>query len=136
MPTPGGYRTTKDAPGYTVSVAVLAGQLVEFDGTTQKVKPAVAASVGVLGYAVTNGYPDGSTAALTFIQQPSRIAVERACIALVTFAADTAAGAKLIAAASGQVTPAGTTPDARTLVGQCVEPGGVLAGGVGRAWIK
>lgn len=136
MPTPGGYRVIKDAPGFSVSVAVTAGQLVEPDSTTGLVKPATAGSKAVLGYAVTAGTPDGTTPVLTFVQQPSRITVERGCIAWVTFAADTLFGAKLISAASGQVTPAGTTPDATTLVGQCFEPGGVLAGGVGRAWIK
>ena len=136
MPTPGGYRVIKDAPGFSVSVAVTAGQLVEPDGTTGLVKPAAAGSKAVLGYAVTNAYPDGTTPDLTFVQQPPRLATERACIAWVTFAADTHFGDKLISAANGQVTPAGTTPEATTLVGQCFEPGGVLAGGVGRAWIK
>lgn len=136
MPTAGGYRVIKDAPSFSVSIAVAAGQLVEPDGTTGLVKPATAGSKAVLGYAVTGATPDGTTPALTFVQQPSRVAVERACIAWVTFAADTAFGAKLIAAAAGAVTPAGATPDSTTLVGQCVEPGGVLSGGVGRAWIK
>jgi len=136
MPTPGGYRRTKDAPGFPVSVAVAAGQLVEPDSTTGLIKPATAGSKAVLGYAVTAAFPDGSTPDLTFVQRPSTVAVERACVAWVTFAADTTFGAKLISAANGQVTPAGTTPDATTLVGQCYEPGGVLAGGVGRAWIK
>jgi hypothetical protein len=34
-------------------------------------------------------------------------------------------GVKLIAAANGTVTPAGATPDARTVVGVCTHPGGV-----------
>ena len=33
------------------------------------------------------------------------------------------------------LTPAGATPDARTIVGRCTEPGGVAAGAVGLAWI-
>ena len=37
----------------------------------------------------------------------------------------------LVAAANGQVTPAGATPDARTIVGRCTNPGGVAAGAVG-----
>lgn len=43
----------------------------------------------------------------------------------VTYAADAVFGAPLIAAANGTVTPAGSTPDARFLVGKCTEPLGV-----------
>lgn len=43
----------------------------------------------------------------------------------VTYAADCTFGALLIAAAGGTVTPAGATPDARTVVGRCTEPLGV-----------
>jgi hypothetical protein len=44
----------------------------------------------------------------------------------VTYAANAAFGDPLIAAANGTVTPAGATPDARTLIGRCTEPGGVV----------
>lgn len=134
--TPGGYPVIEDVPGFTVSVAVTAGQLVEPDGTTAMVKPATALSKAVLGYALTDAFPDGSTPALTFVQRPSRVAVERNCVAWIRYAADTTFGAKLVCAALGQVTPAGVTPDATTLVGQCYEPGGVLAGVVGRTYIR
>ncbi len=134
--TPGGYPVVEDTPSFTVSIAVTAGMLVEPDGVTQMVKPATAGSLAVLGYAVTGAYPDGATPALTFIQQPSRVAVERNHIGWIKYAADTTFGAKVIAAANGQVTPAGATPDARTLVGQCVEPGGVLTGNTGRTHIR
>lgn len=46
----------------------------------------------------------------------------------VTYAANAAFGQKLIAAAAGTVTPAGATPDARTIVGTCTEPLGVVVG--------
>lgn len=46
----------------------------------------------------------------------------------VTYAANAAFGQKLIAAANGTVTPAGATPDARTIVGTCREPLGVVVG--------
>lgn len=45
---------------------------------------------------------------------------------VVTYTADCAFGAALIAGANGQVTPAGATPDARSIVGYCDEPGGVV----------
>lgn len=136
MPIAGGYPRIEDTPNFTVNVAVTAGQLVEPDAATAKVKPATAGTTKVLGVAVTNGYPAGSTPVLTFIQQSERVAVERNHEMYVTFAADTLFGDRLIAAANGQVTPSGATPDARTLVGQCTEPAGVLAGAVGRAFIK
>jgi hypothetical protein len=43
----------------------------------------------------------------------------------VTYAANANFGDKLICAANGTVTPAGATPDARTIVGYCSEPAGV-----------
>lgn len=137
MPTPGGYPHLKKTPSYGVNVAVAAGQLVEPDGTTQKVKPATAGSAKVLGYAVTAATPEGSTPTLTFIQQPSVVAVERGHETNVTYAADTTFGASLKAAANGQVTPWVSGTDAANLiVGQCTEPAGVLAAGVGLAFIK
>jgi hypothetical protein len=63
----------------------------------------------------------------------------------MVFTATTTVGAKLIAAVAtgtagtgvvtGGVAPAGATPDARTIVGECAEPGGVAAGAVGLARI-
>lgn len=44
----------------------------------------------------------------------------------VTYAANASFGQKLVAAANGTVTPAGATPDARTIVGTCTEPAGVV----------
>lgn len=54
----------------------------------------------------------------------------------VTYAAAAAFGDRLICAALGQVTPAGVAPDARTIVGICYEPAGVLIGAVGLAKIR
>ena len=137
MPTPGGYPYLQDGPSnFTVSVTTPAGVLVEPDGTTGKVKPAAAGSKAVLGVALVPGTPDGTGTDLQQFSQPSRIPVQRGCVVWVTYAADTPFGTKFIAAAAGAVTPAGSTPDATTLVGQCYEPGGVTAGTVARAWIK
>lgn len=137
MPTPGGYPYLQDGPSsFTVNVTTPAGVLVEPDSATGKVKPATAGSLKVLGVAIVAGVPDGTGTDLQQYAQPSRIPVQRNCVAWVTFAADCPFGSKLIAAANGQVTPAGATPDSASLVGQCFEPGGVLAGGVARAWIR
>lgn len=43
----------------------------------------------------------------------------------MTYAADAAFGDPLVAAANGEVTPAGAAPDARTIVGRCTAPAGV-----------
>jgi hypothetical protein len=50
---------------------------------------------------------------------------------LVTYAGAATFGQLLIAAANGQVTPAGAAPDVRTIVGRCTAPAGVGAGAVG-----
>ncbi len=44
----------------------------------------------------------------------------------MTYAANANQGDLLVAAANGTVTPAGATPDARTIVGRCTQPGGVV----------
>ncbi len=44
----------------------------------------------------------------------------------MVYAANANQGDPLIAAANGTVTPAGATPDARTIVGRCTQPGGVV----------
>lgn len=49
----------------------------------------------------------------------------------MVYAANAAFGDPLIAAANGAVTPAGATPDARTIVGKCTAPNGVTANQVG-----
>lgn len=54
----------------------------------------------------------------------------------VKYAATAKHGDALIAAANGQVTPAGATPDARSIVGYCAEVLGVTAGAVGLAKIS
>jgi hypothetical protein len=122
-------------PTFEVSVSVTGGQLVEFDGTTQKIKPCTAGSGKCLGVALADGRPAGSGSNLDFSTLRPRVAVGRWVVDFVTYSADTVAGAKLVATANGQVGPAGATPDATTIVGQCFEPGGVLAGAFARAWI-
>jgi hypothetical protein len=48
----------------------------------------------------------------------------------VEYAAAAAFGDPLVAASLGRVTPAGATPDARTIVARCTDPAGVSGAGV------
>lgn len=122
----------------TVSVPVLGGQLVEPDtsaGNTGKVKPCTAGSVKFLGVARNDGQPAGTNPT-----NPLNIAWGRPDIAIdyapadvdTTFAAAANFGDLLMAAANGQVTPAGATPAVGTVVGRCSTPAGVAAATVGR----
>jgi hypothetical protein len=137
-------RYTVDAPiTYTVKSdqAVVGGQLLEVV-TGGVVQPASAGSATVVGVATKNARgtynPYGTTSEGDFQMDASgvgnQVTAERGYFK-VTFSANTTVGAKLIAAANGQVAPAGATPDARTIVGECAEAGGVTAGAVGLARI-
>lgn len=120
---------------------ILGGQLVEARAAS-RIGVAAAGSVKVLGVALTDAInpeaiSDEPTVVngrevLTAAILPVVVAVAHSGDEVpVKYAADAAFGQKLIAAAAGQVTPAGATPDARTIVGTCTEPAGVLAGAVG-----
>ncbi|AWY07333.1 scaffolding protein [Streptomyces phage JackieB] len=138
-------RYTVDAPiTYTVKSdqAVTGGQLVEVV-TGGVVQPASAGSATVVGVATKNARgtynPYGTTGEGDFLMDASgvgsQVAVERGYFK-VTFAANTTVGAKLKAAANGQVTPWVTGTDgAEKIVGECAEAAGVTAGGVGLARI-
>lgn len=137
-------RYTVDAPiTYTVKSdqAVVGGQLLEVV-TGGVVQAASAGSLTVVGVATKNARgtynPQGTTGEGDYLLDASgpgnQVAAERGYFK-VTFSANTTVGAKLIAAANGQVAPAGAAPDARTIVGECAEAGGVTAGAVGLARI-
>lgn len=127
-----GQRTYTPADNATI----VGGQLVEAvaGGRIQK---AAAGSVKVLGVAlndaiapedlVTTGTTgaDGRPVVSTAILPQNVAVVSNGAEVRVTYAANAAFGDKLIAAANGTVTPAGATPDARTIVGICTEPAGV-----------
>lgn len=116
---------------------ILGGQLVE-GSTGGRIVVATAGSLRVLGAATNDAVapedfpPADATDALgrsvvSFVPVATSTAVVYGGMeTIVTYAADAAFGQKLIAAANGTVTPAGATPDARTLVGTCTEPGGVV----------
>lgn len=126
---------------YPCVQATTGGQLVEGRSTSGGgVGPAAAGSVKVLGVAlndaVTTLITDPVAGVLDTAPLGTRVNVAKSVEVPVTYAAAAAFGDKLIAAANGQVTPAGATPDARTIVGECTEPGGVAAGAtVAKAWI-
>lgn len=117
---------------FQVSAAVTGGQLV-VPTTGGKVGPAGAGALTVLGCALNDALPAGSDVDTTFSTVRPDVSVaygpaEVTC----TYAASAAFGQKLIAAANGQVTPAGATPDAATIIGICTERGGVGSGLTGR----
>ena len=116
---------------YPALEAITGGQLV--DGR------AAAGSVRCLGVALNDAVAtlitDPVNGVLDTAPTETRVLVAKGLEAPVTYAAAAVLGDKLIAAANGQVTPAGATPDARTIVGECTALGGVAAGAVGLAWI-
>lgn len=120
---------------YTVSSAVTAGQLVMPDSTTGQIKTATANATTVIGVARESGAAAGSGSSTDFGTLRPEIAVYSAPYEVkVTFAANCAFGVKVVAAASGQVTPVGAAAatDATQVVGYCTEPAGVLSGATGR----
>jgi hypothetical protein len=141
---PGIPEVTKSGPrGYVpaVGVAVTAGQVVE-GRAGGRIGPSAAGSLLNLGVALQDGIaPEdlvttaatvGGRSVLSTAVLPQNVAVAYAPEEVpVTYAAAATFGQSLIAAANGQVTPAGAAPDARSLVGICTAPGGVAAGAVG-----
>lgn len=124
---------------YPAAEAVTGGQLVE-GRATASVGVAAAGSFKVLGVALNDAVATLVTepvgAVLDTAPTGTRVNVAKGVEVPVTYAAAAAFGDKLIAAANGQVTPAGVTPDARTIVGECTEVDGVAAGAtVALAWI-
>lgn len=116
-----------------VSVAVAAGQGVEPDGTTGKVKPWTAGSERCIGIARTQAAPAGSNAMNNFAPVPRTTAAQYVGDIRVVYAAAAAWMEPLMAAANGQVTPAPAATPPEQIIGRCSEPAGVLAGATGRA---
>lgn len=117
---------------YTVAEPVTGGQLIE--ARTGNVGVAAAGSLKVLGVALKDA-TNAAAAATDSYPLPSTVPVANDVVVRVTYAAAATFGQKLIAAANGQVTPAGAAPDARTIVGYCADPAGVGAGATGLAYI-
>jgi hypothetical protein len=119
---------------YTANSALTGGQLVERLNGTNLIQPAGAGSLKACGVVL-----DDVPAAAAWVGQPivgdvNAASVVSGVVIPVTFAAAANPGDRLIAAASGQVTPAGATPDARTVIGYAHEAVGI--GAVGLAFIS
>lgn len=128
-----GPRTFVPASGQTVR----GGRVVE-GVAGGRIQEAAAGSTRVLGVALgdamapeqqvttpTTGADGRPVTAMYSL--PTNVAVADSGIDVkVTYAANANFGDRLVAAANGTVTPAGATPDARTIIGKCVEPMGVV----------
>lgn len=120
---------------YTANAVVRAGRMVEPDAATGKIKEAAAGTFKCLGVATTDAQPTptANTTDAFGNQVISMVAVDQYCavggsdrIYPVEYSANAAFGDFLVVTAAGTVAPAGAAPDARTIVGQCREPGGVV----------
>lgn len=123
---------------FEVAEAVVGGQLVEARAAG-KIGVAAAGSLKVLGVATKDAIPAGvdqnSGSVVNLSPQGQYVAVGRNAFYRMRYTAAAAFGDRLIAAANGEVTPAGLTPDARTVIGYCAEPAGVAAGASGVTYI-
>lgn len=139
---PAVVQVTKTGPKtFTPAEPILGGQLVEARAAG-RIGVAAAGSFKVLGVAVTDAQsPDavvttatlaGGRPVLNAAILPVNVGVAYGGIEVpVVYAAAAAFGDKLVAAANGQVAPAGLTPDARSIVGTCTAPAGVALGAAG-----
>ena len=127
---------------FTVLSPVVGGQLL--DGAVGGVQPSAAASTVCVGVATSDAIPSttsqtptvpGAPVAVNLAPYPAQVAVAVKGVWPLTYAAAATFGQRLITAANGQVTPAGAAPDARSVVGICMEPAGVALGGVGATLI-
>lgn len=131
--TQGGPKTFVPASG----AFVRGGRLVEAVAAG-RIQECAAASVRVLGVALTDAIaPENVNTATTTDAQgrpvtplyslPTSVAVAYGGTEVpVTYSANATFGDPLVATAAGTVAPAAATPDARTIVGRCTEPLGVV----------
>lgn len=120
----------------TVSVAVTGGQLLMADtSNVGQAKPSTAGAATCIGVALADGQPLSARTNLNFSTARNVVAIAYGGMDVpgVTYAANANWGAKLKAAATGQVTPWISGTDAADLIiGICAEPAGVLSGATGR----
>lgn len=117
--------------------AVITGGMVVEAVAGGRIQKAGAGSVKVLGVALNDAIApedlvtsattgaDGRPVVSSAVLPTNVTVVSGGQEVPVTYAANAAFGDKLIAAANGTVTPAGATPDARTIIGVCTQPEGV-----------
>lgn len=120
---------------HTAIEAVIGGQLVErrVSALSRAVGVAAAGSLRVRGVAQHDVPAAATHIGGPVVNEEHGLTVFRNVVIPVTFTAAATGGDRLIAAAAGQVTPAGLNPDARTLVGEAFDD--VAAGAVGLAYI-
>jgi hypothetical protein len=126
--------TTSDKT-YEVNAAVTGGQLVMPD-TGGKIKPATTGTVLCLGVAKKDAIPTGTnqnpTGSIQLSPTSQYTAVGTSGVwRLTAQGAINFGDAVIVGSVAGTVAAAGATPDARTLVGKCVEPLGIVNGAVG-----
>lgn len=128
------YYTRGGSDTVEVSEPVTKGQVVEWDPDNEgMVRVARAGSTRHNGVAQISGAPLATNERFNFAPNRRHVSVQLAPLETrVIYAAAASAGDPLVCAADGQVTPAGETPAAGTLLGTCSEPGGVAAGAQGR----
>lgn len=131
----GSYPVLQLGPAtYEVNVAVTGGQLVMVDGSTGKVKPAIAAASGTtcLGVALNDAVPTGTGTNLTFGTARKDVAVAYGpAEVILTATGNIAFGVQVVCAAAGTVATVGSgTFD--QVVGRCTEPAGITGGSTGR----
>lgn len=135
-------QVTKTGPKTFVPAEAIAGGQVVEARAAGRVGVAAAASLKVLGIAVTDGInPEAFVSSGTVVnglptidatQMPAHVVVAYGGIEVpAKYNAAAAFGDRLVVAALGTVTPAGATPDARTIIGICAEPAGVASGATG-----
>lgn len=139
MPNVTQYRQGGPAT-WEVAEAVTGGLFVE-GRSGSKIGVAAAASTKALGVALADAAPKGAD--YTTPTQPGgagtqwnlnsgRLLPTHVAVAYAgtevkaKFSANAAFGEALVITAGGTVAPAGATPDARTIVARCTEPGGVV----------
>lgn len=124
---------------YIANVLIAGAVLVEPDAATGKVKVCTAGSVKCLGVALYSAAPAGSIQGTTSYGEvvidmstlQEEVAVAWQGTYKLTATGAIAFGDPVICAANGTVSVAGATPDARTVIGKCVEPAGIAGGAVG-----
>ena len=138
---------------YEATAVVNGGDLVIPSGGTVVnagkvgIQQAGAGALNVLGVASRRAEPvanqnlagtDGDGFPVAYPNPVSElVTVYKHCVTTVVYTASAVAfGAKLIAAANGQVAAAGASPDSRSVIGECRVVGGMGAGGgAGLAYI-
>lgn len=105
---------------YTASAAITGGRLVELTAA-RTVGPAGAGSTKCVGVAQWDVPASRASIEGPQVGDGNELVVLDDCFVTLVASGAIAAGDKLIAAAAGQASVAGATPDARTVVGTAIE---------------